>query len=351
MCCILCCCCDSCNRFSSKCIELFIFITSVFSFGLTIIGFFYINKDNITLLCYIIFLALILFSFLILISIILILIWRFKEILTTKRAKAGEAFSIVGLVITIFYLICLVSLVSMIHTNYQEINHPCWDYEKGNHNHNPSSSDEEEFCIENPDYNTHRIPIIDYIKSYVFAVILGIFMLLLIYSWFNDYRRIKFLIEGSLNGFDAQAVKSGNNNRNNFENEDSNEKRVNDRINKRQNNQLNNKNLYKIYSQQENGIRYDIYGRPIIKINKPNNIERKPNIHGTDTLRYSKRKSILNNRVSIYKKRNSIVKLGGSNEVGHSSSSERNSMNKFQFSRNRRASLSKNKGTTSSNLN
>lgn len=350
MCCILCCCCDSCNRFSSKCLELFIFIISFLSFGLTIFAFFYVNKEYITLICYIIFLALILFSFLILTCISLILIWRYKEIITTKRIKVGEAFSVIGLVITIFYLICLVSLVSMVHSNYQEINHPCWNYERKGENLSPNNEDEEDFCIEHPDYNNHTIPIIDYIKSYVFATILGIFMFLLIYSWFNDYRRIKFLIEGSLNDFDAQAVQTDKNN----ENEDSNEKRVNDRINKRQNNQLNNKNLYKVYSQQENGIRYDIYGRPIIKAgNKPHNFSNEKNnnnIHGSNTLRYSKRKSILNNRVSIYKTRNTI-KLGGSNEaVGHSGSSDRNSMNKFQFSRNKNNNINNGKAYTNSNL-
>ena len=54
-------------------------------------------------------------------------------------------------------------------------------------------------------------------------------MFLLIYSWFNQFRRIKFLVEGSLNDFDGQEVKRENNNN---ENEDSSDKRINERIKK-----------------------------------------------------------------------------------------------------------------------
>ena len=361
MCCILCCCCDSCNRFSSKCIELFIFIISLLSFGLTITVFSYINRKHITLICFIILIALILFSFLILICIGLISILRFKEKIITKRNKVAESLSIVGLVVTIFYLICIICLISMVYTNYEEINHPCYNIEKNENNiknANESESESElnfennkvDFCIENPNYNIHEIPIIEYIITFTFAALLCIFNFILIYLWFNDYRRIKFLVEGSLNDFDAQEIKNDGNKNN--ENENSLDKGVNERINKRNNNQLNNKYLYKIYSQQENGIRYDIYGRPIVKASRENDniASTKDNLNSLNTQRYSKRKSILNNRVSVYIKRSSIKTGNNVIDIGHSNSSERNIMNKLQFSRNKTNNNIK-KSKTSANAN
>ena len=259
--------------------------------------------------------------------------------ITTKRIKVGEGFSIAGLVITIFYLICIISLVSMMYTHYEELNHPCLLIDKNKNNINDYSEYDinsdiitKDFCIENPDYSVKIVPIIEYIIPFVIAAILCIFNFILIYFWFNDYRRIKFLIEGSLNDFDAQEIKNERNR--NIENENSFDKGVNERINKRQNKQLNNKYLYKIYNQQENGIRYDIYGRPIIKTSKENyNSSTKDNLDTNITQRYSKRKNMLNNRVTVYNRRSSI-KPGNSNDVGHPGSSERNAMDKLQFTRN-----------------
>ena len=141
----------------------------------------------------------------------------------------------------------------MIYSYYKELNHPCLLIDKNENSINISteyyiSSDiiTKDFCIDNPDYSVNIVPIIEYIIPFVIAAILCIFNFILIYFWFNDFRRIKFLIEGSLNNFDAQQIKNERNNNN--ENENSFDKGVNERINKRQNKQLNNKYLYKIYS-------------------------------------------------------------------------------------------------------
>ena len=348
MCCILCCFCDYCNRYSSKCMELFIFIISFLSCGFTILEFFFIEKKHITLICFIVLIALIVFSFLILFSIIFILIWRYKQTINNKRHKIAEIFSIIGIVLTILYLICMVSLVSMMYTNFEFINHPCLDTERNendikvedpNNNFPPPKFEEnkEEFCKEHPHYNNHIVHIKEYIIAFAFAGVLCILNFLLIYSWFNVYRRIKFLINGSLNDFDAQQIQK-NEEKNNENEEDSNDKRINERINRKQVNQLNNRQLYKIYGQQEYGIRYDIYGRPIFKAQQENNKNMRNNdVHNALTVRFSKRKSSLNNRVNIYSKRNSIVAgKSSSNEViGYNNSSDRNIINKFQFSRNK----------------
>ena len=172
MCCIHCCCCDSCNRFSSKCIEIFIFIISLISFLLTILEFIYINKEYLRLICYVILICLMFFSFLILLSIMLILIWRYKRTILNNRSKIGEAFSIVGIVVTIIYLICIVSFLSMTYSHYELINHPCQNLERSENeikyynysDYVPTFEDnKEDFCIENPDYRVYTVPVIEYI--------------------------------------------------------------------------------------------------------------------------------------------------------------------------------------------
>jgi len=361
---LICTCCNSCNRYSSKCIEFFILIISFLSFSFSLIGFFYINKENITLICYIIFIIIIIFSGLILICIIFIIIWRHKGTINTKRNFIAEAFSVAGLVITIFYLIFLVSLLSLMYSNYQDLNYPCSTIERNETNikYQNATADtsppltfeenKEEFCIENPNYNIHKIPLKDYLFIFLFTGVIGILMFTLIYFWFNDFRRIKFLVDGALNDFDAQEVKREYKNNNENENENSNEKRVNDRINKKH--EGNNKYLYKIYSQQEYGIRYDIYGRPIFKLNKINtkNEKANDNIHNSITQRFQKRKSILNNRVSIFKNKN-VIKTGKTVnfDVVNSNSSDSTSINKFQFSKNKKPSINKVIGKTSINSN
>ena len=297
--------------------------------------------------------CLILFSFLILFSIIFILIWRYKGTITSLRTKDAINFSLVGIVVTIIYLICIVSLISMIYSHYEEINHPCANIERTENDINyfkgpdylPTFEDDKErFCIDNPNYNSHLVPIKEYIIAFSFAGVLCIFMLVLIYSWFNDYRRIKFLIEGSLNDFDAQEVKNEVKKEN--EEENSNEKRINERIYRKNDNHLNIKHLYKIYNQQENAIRYDIYGRPIFKLSKENTKD----INNMNTLRYNKRKSLkANNRININKTSNSINKGNPINDIVHSNSSERNAIKKFQITKTKN-NITKTKANTNANL-
>ena len=153
----------------------------------------------------------------------------------------------------------------------------------------------------------------------------GFLIILLIvsmYSWFNEYRRIKFLIKGSLNNFDAQEIKKDNTKIEENDEEDEKEKKVTKRVHKLGNE----KNLYKLYQLQD-GIRYDIFGRPIFKTKKVSN----ENLRTSNALKHSRRKSILNNRVSVYKSKNSI-KIGPNAclDFKSSNSSDRNSSNKFR---------------------
>ena len=214
MCFIIFICCDTCNKYTSKCVEFFIFIISFLSFIVSIISFIVINKDHLTFLCFSLLIAFIFFSLIILFSICMILIFRFKQTINKRRNKSAILFSIIGLITTITFFICAISEISLIHSHYVEINHPCL-YNKKNKNNSKSAANIDvnlhQFCRQNRNYNSHEISTKEFLIAYGFAAIFLSFMLSLIYSWFSEYRRIKYLINGSLNDFKIQENKKENN--------------------------------------------------------------------------------------------------------------------------------------------
>ena len=207
------CFCDACSSYSSKCVEFFILIISFISFILSILAFLFIKKDHLRLINYIMLIVLLIFSFIILFAIFLIIIFRSRKTINTTQNKAALVFSVIGLIISICYFISMISEISLIHSHYQEINHPCLSEDSDNDlikNIDISKLEWEsvqEFCIHNRDYNIHIITIKEFFIAYSFATSLLGFMLILIYSWFNEYRRIKYLIDGSLHDFKLQENK------------------------------------------------------------------------------------------------------------------------------------------------
>ena len=207
------CCCDACSSYTSKCVEFFILIISFISFILSILAFLFIKKDHLRLINYIMLIVLLIFSFIILFAIFLIIIFRSRKTINTTQNKAALVFSVIGLIISICYFISMISEISLIHSHYQEINHPCLSEDSDNDlikNIDISKLEWEsvqEFCIHNRDYNIHIITIKEFLIAYSFATSLLGFMLILIYSWFNEYRRIKYLIDGSLHDFKLQENK------------------------------------------------------------------------------------------------------------------------------------------------
>ena len=207
------CCCDACSSYSSKCVEFFILIISFISFILSILAFLFIKKDHLRLINYIMLIVLLIFSFIILFAIFLIIIFRSRKTINTTQNKAALVFSVIGLIISICYFISMISEISLIHSHYQEINHPClsedidYDLIKNIDISKLEWESVQEFCIHNRDYNIHIITIKEFLIAYSFATSLLGFMLILIYSWFNEYRRIKYLIDGSLHDFKLQENK------------------------------------------------------------------------------------------------------------------------------------------------
>jgi hypothetical protein len=243
----------------------------------------------------------------------------------------------------------MVILGSLVYSKYYDLNHPCINVKNENNLYNSTELDKvditfednkKEFCLKNPNYNSHEVSVREYVITYIFVGVNSIFMLCLIYSWFNEFRRIKYLIEGALTDFNAQEIKKEKHNKYE-EDEDSNEKRVNERINKKPDNNLNNKFLLNMYGKQEYGIRYDIYGRPIFKLKKSDKtLTLKENLKTSSNNQYFKRKGVQNKRVSIFRDSNR-------------NSSERISINKFLFSKNSNSNNNnpRNKASTNSNLN
>ena len=207
------CCCDACSTYTSKCVEFFILIISFISFILSILAFLFIKKDHLRLINYIMLIVLLIFSFIILFVIFLIIIFRSRKTINTTQNKAALVFSVIGLIISICYFISMISEISLIHSHYQEINHPClsedidYDLIKNIDISKLEWESVQEFCIHNRDYNIHIITIKEFFIAYSFATSLLGFMLILIYSWFNEYRRIKYLIDGSLHDFKLQENK------------------------------------------------------------------------------------------------------------------------------------------------
>lgn len=232
------CFCDTCNSYNSKCVEFFILIVSLLSFIVSILGFLFINKEHLTVLCIILLIVLLFLSFIILLSICLILIFRYKQTINNTHNKAALAFSILGLIMTITFFIATISEISQIHIHYQEINHPCSSKESNINYINSKDNQEQErikqFCLHNGNKNAHIISTKEFLIAYAFAVSLLILMLSLIYSWFNEYRRIKYLIDGSLYDF---KIKENKKEQNDFEEDDeSNNNEEKDEKNKKSNN-------------------------------------------------------------------------------------------------------------------
>ena len=215
MCFVFFCFCDTCNSYRTKCVEYFIFIISFIAFVLSVLAFFFINRDHLRFLCFILLLVLILFSFIILFCICLILLFRYKQTINNAQNKPALILSIVGLLITIIYFICMISEISLIHAHYQDLNFPCLNIKRddGTLGNNDYEVDQEtqEYCARNRNYNTHKIKINEFLIAYGFALSLLVLMFSLIYSWFNEYRRIKYLIDGPLHDFSIQKNKKDKN--------------------------------------------------------------------------------------------------------------------------------------------
>ena len=139
----------------------------------------------------------------------------------------------------------MISEISFIHAHYQDLNFPCLSNKNNGilDNYDYLSDKEiKELCSHNRNYNTYKISVKEFLIAYGFAISLIILMLSLIYSWFNEYRRIKYLIDGSLHDFSIQKNKNENNNIDDEEDEKENKKENYNNENEQENKIKNNNN-------------------------------------------------------------------------------------------------------------
>ena len=286
MCFFLCCCCNCCNQFSSKCVEISILILSIIAFSSSIIGLLCVNEKHASKEGFACLIIVITFSNLLIISIIFILIWRFRDVINNKRNSMAAYFSLAGLVITIFMLLFTGIWESMSMTNFYSLNHPCQSIKRSEIEKLlririllTYEENKEEFCSENPDYFIDIVSTAEYIYLFASATILEIILLVLLYFWYNDYRRIKYLVDGALIDSNTKENKIKYKTRTKFNNN-------------------NNNNI--VYGQNDYVIHYDIFGKPIFNTRKsPNKTVNDKKKTFNSIIQYSKNKNERKNRNSI----------------------------------------------------
>lgn len=235
----------------------------------------------------------------------LILIWRFKSTINKQRNSAGLTFSIIGLITSFFCLLFVGIWESTSISNFYDLNNPCKsikksddieDYNKTNlilllrrnlRNLLTYEENKEEFCLENPDYIINVVSEMEYIYLFVSASTTEAFLFILLYFWFNDFRRIKFLIDGKL--IDTNIK----NNKYNYE---------------KKTHKINNNMNYIIYNNIIYEKHYNNFGKSIIFTkkhkNKAINTNNKKNQH--------KHKNLPNKKE--YKNKNMIISENSNNE-------------------------------------
>ena len=146
-------------------------------------------------------------------------------------------------------------------SSFQQLNYPCQYLDRSNIIYDNKTNilllrrrnlltyeeNKEEFCIEYPDYNAEVVSIIEYIYLLASASALELILLVLLYFWYNDFRRIKFMVDGQLIDSNTKENKI---------------KYKTKKIN------FNNQNNLFIYGQNNYVAHYDIFGKPIFNFKK-----------------------------------------------------------------------------------
>ena len=215
--CICCCFCNFCNSYSSKCVEYCILFLSSINFISSILGFICIKWVHLTITCSILLIIMIIFSAILEMGSITIIIFRHKGIINKEKNTFSIYLALIGLILTI--VIFIISLVSesLIQTNFKDIDYPCKDLKNRN---DPNiivfrmlsleilTDDQKiEFCQnKNIDYNAKICSNLEYTMSYLTASIIEFCSLILIFFWYNDYRRIREKINGELPIYDNRYI-------------------------------------------------------------------------------------------------------------------------------------------------
>ena len=128
MCICCCCCCNCCNSFSSKCIELSIFLLTSLTFIFSILEISIIKWNHLTSTTFTLLIILVIFSSIMTISSLTILFYRFKKVINKKRNSMAICLARIGLFMSIISFFMSIISESMIQTKFNDLNHPCKNY-------------------------------------------------------------------------------------------------------------------------------------------------------------------------------------------------------------------------------
>ena len=260
--CICCCCCCNCyNSFSSKCIELSIFLLTSLTFIFSILEISIIKWNHLTSTTFTLLIILVIFSSIMTISSLTILFYRFKKVINKKRNSMAICLARIGLFISIVSFFISIITESMIQTKFNDLNHPCKNYNNQlqnddviyfrNRNIRILTDDKnKELCQDkNSDYDANICSNLEYTISYLSAIIKECCSLILIFLCFNDLRRIKEKLDGALTLYGSSSYLSkskyiGNKNINFKERDDNKNNEINefDSVNRNFNQNQNNSN-------------------------------------------------------------------------------------------------------------
>lgn len=200
------CFCNCCNSFSSICVEITILILSIIQFMLSLLDIIIIKWNHIKTSPFVLLIMLILFSSIIILCSLSIIMSRIRRVINKKRNGLSACLARLGLLLSVTSLFIAIASETMVQQNFDEINYPCKTVNYNNYNNNlylrylRLLSSDDEFCKDKyNDYNAQICSSLEYTVSYLSATIIEIISILLIFLWFNDLRRIKEKVNGSLN--------------------------------------------------------------------------------------------------------------------------------------------------------
>lgn len=215
--CICCCFCNFCNSYSSKCVEYCILFLSSITFICSLLGFLCIKWPHLTKGSSILLFLQIAFSTCLEFSSIIIIIFRHKGAINKDKNSFSKYLAFVCLLLTITILIISLVSESLIQTHFKDIDYPCKNI-KNIQDPNVilfrilsleilTEEQKVQFCQnKNTDYNAKICTNLEYTMSYLTSSIIECCSLVLIFFWYNDYRRIREKINGELSIYDNRYI-------------------------------------------------------------------------------------------------------------------------------------------------
>ena len=215
--CICFCCCNCCNSYSSKCIEFSILTLSSITFACSLLNIIIIKFNHLNIGSFILLILSVVFSFIMIFLSILIIIYRKNGTINKDKNSISICFVYIGLFISlIIFIISLVS-ESLIQAKFNEINHPCKEYNIQISASNNTIyfriltnianirylsdiiTDKVAFCKDKEkSYNAKIISEYEYNISYFTASFIEFSCLILCFFWFNESKRLKKKIDGAI---------------------------------------------------------------------------------------------------------------------------------------------------------